>query len=72
MTKKEMFLNEFDNEKYNKLTVEVTVPNCPDRELIINNKPNFDGKKEYYKKAYNDNLELNSFNEIKIINYTFE
>lgn len=71
MTKKEEFLKGFD-EDYNTVTVEVTVPNCPETELIINPKANFDGKKQYYEKAYNDNLELNTFNQIKIVGYKFE
>lgn len=69
--KKEKFLSAFDNENYTEVTVEVTVPDCPETELIINSKANFAGKRKYYEKAYNDNLELNSFNDIKIIGYKF-
>jgi len=71
VTKKEQFLNEF-NGNYTEVTVEVTVPNCPKNELIINPKENFKGKKQYYDKAYNDNLELNAFNAIKIVGYKFK
>lgn len=70
MTRKEEFLQGF-NTDFNELCVEVTVPNCPENEFIINHKANFQGKKEYYSKAYNDNLELISFPEIKIVDYTF-
>lgn len=70
MTKKEKFLKGFE-ENHNEVVVEVTVPNCPETEIIINPKANFPGKKTYYEKAYNDNLELNTFNQIKIVNYTF-
>lgn len=71
MTRKEEFLKAFEGD-YNELVVEVTVPNCPETELIINPKANFEGKKQYYSKAYNDDLELNTFNQIKIVNYTFK
>ena len=71
MTKKEEFLKGFD-EDFQEVTVEVTVPNCPETELIINPKANFAGKKTYYEKAYNDNLELNTFNQIKIVGFTFK
>ncbi|WP_206460420.1 hypothetical protein [Anaerovorax sp. IOR16] len=70
MTKKEIFLQEFDKD-HNDVVVEVTVPNCPRTELIINPKENFKGKKEYYDKAYNDDLELKSFDQIKIVSYRF-
>lgn len=70
MTKKEEFLNGFEGD-FNEVVVEVTVPNCPETELIINPKANFTGKKAYYEKAYNDELELNTFNQIKIVNYKF-
>ncbi len=36
-------------------------------ELIINKRPNFDSKLAYYKKAYNEDLTLKTFNGIKII-----
>lgn len=71
MTKKEEFLKEFSGD-YQEVTVEVTVPNCPETELITNPKANFAGKKVYYEKAYNDNLELNTFNQIKIVGYAFK
>jgi len=70
MTKKEVFLKCFDGD-YQDVLVEVTVPNCPETEMIVNPRANFPGKKAYYEKAYNDNLELNTFNQIKIVNYTF-
>lgn len=40
-------------------------------ELIINQKENFDTKLAYYKKAYNEDLTLKTFNGIKIIGYAF-
>ena len=71
MTKKEEFLKGFDGD-FKLVSVEVTVPNCPTTELIVNPKANFVGKKAYYEKAYNDDLELNTFNQIKIVDYHFE
>lgn len=38
-------------------------------ELIINTTDNFKEKLEYYKKAYNEDLILKSFNGIKIVNF---
>ena len=40
-------------------------------ELIINQSENFDTKLAYYKKAYNEDLTLKTFNGIKIIGYAF-
>jgi hypothetical protein len=40
-------------------------------ELIINEKKIFESKLAYYKKAYNEDLTLKSFNGIKIIGYAF-
>lgn len=69
---KQAFLSGFDNKAYREVEVEVTVPDCPRTERIINRYENFKGKKAYYDKAYNDNLELKSFPTIKIINYKFK
>ena len=40
-------------------------------ELIINERENFVNKLAYYKRAYNEDLTLKTFNEIKIIGYAF-
>jgi hypothetical protein len=40
-------------------------------EIIINPLENFEEKLEYYKKAYNDDLTLKSFNGIKIVGFTY-
>lgn len=40
-------------------------------EIIINENVNFDKKFDYYKKTYNENLTLKTFNGIKIIGFTF-
>ena len=44
----------------------VAMPDCPKNEVIINERENFDAKLAYYKKAYNDDLTLKSFNRIQI------
>lgn len=40
-------------------------------EVIINQTENFDTKLAYYKKAYNEDLTLKSFNGIRIIGFTY-
>lgn len=56
---------------YTYVAVVVTVPSCENCEIIINPRSNFDSKLEYYKKAYNDDLTLKSFNQIKITNFFY-
>lgn len=51
--------------------VAIEMEGFPKAEFIINRKENFDSKLEYYKKAYNDDLTLKSFNGIKIIGFTY-
>jgi hypothetical protein len=46
--------------------VYVSMPDLPDHETIINSRKNFEKKLKYYLKAYNDDMQLNTFNEIKI------
>ena len=43
----------------------------PKPEIIINENENFDSKFAYYKKAYNEDLTLKTFNGIKIIGFTY-
>ena len=71
LTHKEEFLKGFDGGECWGVDIEVTVPNCPMTEHIINLRANFEGKKAYYEKAYNDDLELISFPQIKIVSYNF-
>ena len=40
-------------------------------EIIINENENFDSKLDYYKKAYNEDLTLKTFNGIKIVGFTY-
>lgn len=50
--------------------VKIEMQGFPEPEIIINKNENFDGKFEYYKKAYNEDLTLKAFNGIKIIGFT--
>lgn len=40
-------------------------------EIIINENENFDSKLDYYKKAYNEDLTLKTFNGIRIVGFTY-
>lgn len=53
--------------KYVAIKVEMVGYNKP--EIIINDRDNFEKKIEYYKKAYNDELVLKSFDGIKIVDF---
>jgi hypothetical protein len=57
------------NKKY--IAVMVAMPNCPKNELIINERENFDSKLNYYKKAYDDQLHLKTFNAIQITGFVY-
>jgi len=54
------------DEKYTDIAVYVSMPDLPILEMIQNQRPNFENKYEYYLKAYNDDMELNTFNQIYI------
>lgn len=43
----------------------------PKSEIIINENANFDSKFAYYKKVYNADLTLKTFNGIKIVGFTY-
>ncbi len=51
--------------------VEVSIPGCKSGEMIINKKENFDFKENFYLNAYNDNLEHNHNNAIKITGLSY-
>ena len=59
----------FQNAKHTHfdVVVEVTVPTREATELIIVRNSNLDYKLEYYLNNYNENLELNRCNEVKIV-----
>lgn len=51
--------------------IKVQMQGFPNAEIIINENANFDSKFAYYKKAYNEDLTLKTFNGIKIIGFTY-
>jgi len=51
--------------------VKIQAPGCPEPEVIINSSENFDFKLKYYQRAYNDDLTLKSFNQIRITDCCF-
>jgi hypothetical protein len=51
--------------------VKIQMQGFPRPEIIINENENFDSKFAYYKKAYNDDLTLKTFNGIKIVGFTY-
>lgn len=70
--RKEKLLNHFEcaiNEGHKYVGIELTVPNSDSTEIIIIERDNFKHKSKYYAKAYFDNLELKTNNEIKILGY---
>ena len=56
---------------YNYVAVKVDMKGFEKPEIIINSKENFEEKLEYYKKAYDENLILRSFNGIRIVGFTY-
>lgn len=52
------------------VAVKIQMEGFAEPEIIINSRENFETKLAYYKKAYNDDLTLKSFNGIKIIGFT--
>lgn len=51
--------------------VKIQMQGFPKPEIIINENENFDSKFAYYKKAYNEDLTLKTFNGINIIGFTY-
>jgi hypothetical protein len=49
------------------IIIELTVPTRDANEFIVVLNKNLDYKLDYYKKNYNDNLELERFTDIKIL-----
>lgn len=58
-----------DNSEY--VAVKVMMTGFEGCEIIINPTENFNAKLEYYKKAYNEDLTLKTFNGIKIVNVAY-
>lgn len=55
----------------NYVAVKVQMEGFLKPEIIINENANFNSKLEYYKKAYNEDLTLKSFNGIKIVAFCY-
>lgn len=51
--------------------VKIQMKGFPKPEIIINENENFDSKFAYYKKAYNEDLTLKTFNGIRIAGFTY-
>jgi len=51
--------------------VRIETQGCSKPEIIINPRENFSEKLAYYKRAYNDDLTLKSFNGIKITGFMY-
>ena len=51
--------------------VKIQMQGFPKAEIIINENENFDSKLDYYKKAYNEDLTLKTFNGIRIVGFTY-
>jgi len=68
---KKIFVEEFmvaiDSKDISEVRVGVSMPTLPELEYIHNPKENLEGKLEYYNKAYNEDMELEVFNGIKIV-----
>lgn len=56
---------------YEYVAVKVDMQGFEKPEIIINKKQNFDAKLDYYKKAYDENLVLKTFNGIRIVGFTY-
>lgn len=69
MTKRE-FLEEFDeivSRNDNNMFVEILNPEMTKTECIEFSYPDFKYKRKYYDKNYNENMELISYDKIKIV-----
>lgn len=53
------------------VAIAVKAPGCKESELILNPSVNFDTKLEYYKKAYDFELNLKACKDIKIVGFTY-
>lgn len=67
-TKKDAFFGAYTESTKSKMVVAVKLPTGIE---LITNTDNLDGKMEYYRNAYDDDLQLKANPEIKIINYMF-
>lgn len=58
-------------DRANYVAVKIEMQGFSEPEVIINHRDNFLDKLDYYKKSYNDDLTLKSFNGIRIIGFTW-
>lgn len=67
--KKDVFMNSLDSALKNDKGIEVWVkhPDLEDFEIIMNNRNNVKEKKNYYDKAYDEDMKLKSFPSISIV-----
>ena len=63
------FLDESYEQKYEYFAVLIDTENSNGYELIVNPMCNYETKRAYYDKAYDDDLILKSFSGIRIIDY---
>lgn len=72
MSCKEQFLQFLDGsheQKYEYFAVLIDTENSNGYELIVNPMCNYETKRAYYDKAYDDDLVLKSFNGIRVVDY---
>ncbi|MGL6202071.1 MAG: hypothetical protein ACRC3H_24395 [Lachnospiraceae bacterium] len=62
-----MLFEDAKKHKYKFLGVKIETKGHPGAEIIINPLANYDVKKDYYDKAYDDNLVLKTFDGIRIV-----
>lgn len=72
MTKESLIqlFQEAKEKEHHFIAVKIEMPGFPKPEVIVNSSENFEEKLNYYKNAYNDNLELKTFNKIRIVDAT--
>ena len=71
MTDLESVFNQAIGLGVNYIGVRIQMQGFDEPEVIINPKENFEAKLEYYKKAYNEDLTLKTFNGIKIVGFEY-
>lgn len=74
MTRKEKLLEDIQfaiDCKVHRFWVKIETAGSEGLEIIINPLCNLKAKKEYYSKAYNDDLVLNSYSGIRIVNWGY-
>lgn len=57
-----------NNKKF--IGIKIRIPDAIVPEIIINPYENFENKLAYYKRAYNNDLTLKTFRDIKIVDFT--